>query len=54
MIERLTLPDYPVILVHLDDRGLAACCGRTYHTPSDTEYPKVPRMLCPGCAVATR
>lgn len=49
---------HPVILTHLgtDDtpagRRLAACSGEPFSTTRD--YPAVPRVLCPGCALALR
>jgi len=44
----------PVILVHLqlDNRGLAACCGRRFQTAPENAYPEVPRLLCPACYLA--
>lgn len=49
---------HPVILAHLgtDDtpagRRLAACSGEPFS--DGPGYPAVPRVLCPGCAMAAR
>lgn len=51
------LPIRPVILVHLDTAPgakLTACSGVPFEVDNGTTYLNVPRMLCPGCANATR
>lgn len=51
MSEKSELPDFPVIVVHLEDppgSGLAACCGLKARWPRG-EYPGVKRWACTGC-----
>lgn len=49
----------PVVVVHMGTdetdagRQLAACTGERFD-PVGTDYPKVPRVPCPGCWQAMR
>ncbi len=43
----------PVILVHLIEDGRAICSGLRYYG-DDGRYTSTPRMLCPGCDIASR
>jgi hypothetical protein len=42
-------PNYPVIVVHLEDGGRTACTGDELPDPPSVVFQNVPRYLCPGC-----
>jgi len=50
MNQPATIPDMPVIVVHLRDKGLTACSGDPTPNVNSDCYPNVPRYLCPLCA----
>lgn len=47
------LPDFPVIVVHLEypeGSGLASCCDKFIPLVPD-KYKNIPRILCSGCLI---
>jgi len=48
-------PNYPVIVVHLDDgHGNVACTGDPMPARPAEQHDRVPRYSCPGCAAGGR
>jgi hypothetical protein len=44
-------PNYPVIVVHIEDgNGLTACTGQPMPGPAGDVYRNVPRYFCQACA----